>query len=285
MTTASVEDRNQRGQTGNPWELVRVFTRRELTAQYRSTWLGQIWSLLNPLAFMVIYTVVFSMIIKVQVPAGNPSGLNIFPLWLLAGLVPWTFFATAITLVMMCMLTNQGLLTKVYFKRWTLPVSSTLAALYTFVIEIVLLTLALSIAGGKPWKYLVLVVFFMVCLALFSCGFGVALSISQVYFRDTQYLVGIALQAWFFLTAIVYPPSLVASTFAGDPESTLARVMTGLFAINPMEQFVLVFRALLYDNRLPDMPETIGCLAWTLVAAAAGTLVYRRFAAGLVEAL
>src|SRR5829696_1667330 len=105
-------------------ELLVNLTLREVRGKYKRTALGQGWSLLNPLVQMTIFTVVFGVLIKVQPDPGNPSGLNQFALWLVAGLLPWSFLANAVTSGMGSLISNANLINKVYFPRETLVLSS-----------------------------------------------------------------------------------------------------------------------------------------------------------------
>src|SRR5680860_867696 len=104
-------------------ELLANLTLREIRGQYKRTIFGQLWSLVNPLASMLVYTLVFAFILRVTPPPGDPSGLNIFPVWLLCGLLPWSFFANVVQQGMGSILGNVGLVQKVYFSRIVLPLS------------------------------------------------------------------------------------------------------------------------------------------------------------------
>ncbi|MCU1673256.1 MAG: type transporter, partial [Frankiales bacterium] len=98
-------------------ELLTELTLREVRARYRGTVLGQLWSLINPLATMAIYTVVFGFLLKVQIPPGDPSGLDVFAVWLLCALLPWAFFNNCVFGGMGALVGNAGLVQKVWFPR------------------------------------------------------------------------------------------------------------------------------------------------------------------------
>jgi len=123
-------------------------------------------------------------------------------------------------------------------------------------------------------------------LAVFAAGIGLMLSISNVYFRDTQYLLSILLQFWMYLTPIIYPLTLVATAskktggIAGSPITVM-----NIYELNPMVHFITLFRQLIYDNRWPDGVEWIICLCWALAALGVGLFVFQRNERNLAEAL
>lgn len=267
-------------------ELLINLTMREVRGKYSRTVFGQLWSLANPLALMVIYTFVFGFIFRVQPAPGNPSGLNVFALWLLAGLLPWTFFATVVNYGLGSLVSNANLIQKVYFNRLVLPLSVVGSSAYNWLFEMAVLLVAISIAGGFVLPWIPLVIIAMVLLALFASGVALVLSIANVYFRDTQYFLTIILQIWMYLTPIIYPISLVNTQsdriggLLGTPV-TLADV----YSLNPMVHFVDLFRALIYDNRWPDPAEWLICAGWALGSLLVGVLVFRRNERNLAEVL
>ena len=266
-------------------ELLSNLTAREVKGKYKRTLLGQLWSLINPLAQMLIFTVVFSFVIRVQPDKGNPSGLDVFALWLMCGLLPWNFFANVLHGGMASLVGNENLIKKVYFPRVVLPVSNAASIVVTWLGEMAVLVVALSLFGGQPWKWLPLVLVVMAVEAVFATGVALTLSVANVYFRDVQYLIGIVLQAWFYLTPIVYPAHLVQTQ--SDKFGPLVGNVTAwdLYQLNPMTQFADVFRKLLYDNTWPTMSSVVAILCWTAAAVVIGAWVFARNEKRLAEAL
>ncbi|MBC7760632.1 MAG: ABC transporter permease [Candidatus Saccharibacteria bacterium] len=267
-------------------ELLFNLVSREVRGKYKRTVFGQLWSLANPLALMLVYTLVFGLLFRIKPAPGNPSGLDVFALWLLCGLLPWMFFAAVASSGAGSLVENSNLIQKVSFSRVVLPLSTVGSAAYNWAFEMVVLLIAISIAGGfvLPWIPLVLVA--MMLLAVFAAGIGLVLAISNVYFRDTQYLLSILLQFWMYLTPIIYPISLVEerSRKMGDLAGTGVTVLD-VYRLNPMEHFVTLFRELIYDNRLPGGIEWLVCLCWSLAALSIGLLVFRRNERNLAERL
>jgi lipopolysaccharide transport system permease protein len=267
-------------------ELLFNLTSREIKGKYKRTVFGQLWSLANPLALMLIYTFVFGFIFRSEPDPGNPSGLDVFALWLLCGLLPWTFFSLVINLGNGSLVANANLIQKVYFSRIVLPLSSVTSTAYNWLFEMAVLVIALSIAGGFVLPWLPLVVVAMLLLAMFATGIALMLSVANVYFRDTQYLLSIVLQIWMYLTPIIYPISLV-QTQSGKTGGLFGSPITiiDIYRLNPMEHYVNLFRQLMYDNRWPDGVEWIVCAACAIVSLVVGLVVFRRNERNLAEAL
>jgi len=267
-------------------ELLQNLTNREVRGKYRRTALGQLWSLANPIAAILIYTFIFSFIFRLPAQIGDPSGLNNYALWLVCGLLPWLFFNRVLTLGTDSLVANAGLIQKVYFPRIVLPLSLANATFFTWMLEMAVLVVALSLLGAFVLPWLPLVAVFMVIFGLFSVGLAMVFSIFNVYFRDLSYLLTVVLQFWFYLTPILYPVELVETQsdklggLAGAPITLL-----DIYSLNPVEGFIEIFRNLLYDNRAPELSTVLIALGWTLVAFGAGAWMYARKERMLAELL
>ena len=267
-------------------ELLAFLTLREVKGKYKRTVFGQLWSLANPLAAMLIYTLVFAFIIRVTPDPGNPSGLNIFALWLLCGLLPWTFFAQVVNAGLGSIVSNAGLIQKVSFTRIVLPLSLVASTAFNWLFEMGVLLVALVICGSFIWPWIPLLLVIMVLLTIFATGVALLLSVANVYFRDTQYFTTILLQIWMYLTPIIYPGNLV-DTLSKRVGPLLGTPVTigDIYRLNPMEHFVAVFRQLLYDNRWPDGGDLLTCAIWSIGIAVVGVLVFHRSERRLAENL
>ena len=267
-------------------ELLVNLTLREVRGKYKRTVFGQLWSLANPLALMVIYTIVFAFILRVEPEPGDPSGLNVFAVWLLCALLPWTFFANVVTAGAGSLIANAGLIQKVAFSRIVLPLSLVGSSIYNWLFEMGVLLIVLVIIGSFVWPWIPLLLVIMFLLAVFAAGVALMLAIANVYFRDTQWFLGIILQMWMYLTPIIYPASLVTQ----QSERVGYLFGTGLtvdfiYNLNPMTHFVEVFRNMLYDNRWPDPTEWLVCALWAVASLFIGVVVFRRNENNLAEAL
>jgi len=253
-------------------ELLANLTMREVKGKYRRTFFGQFWSLINPLATMLVYTVVFSVIFRARPSVGDPSGLNIYAVWLMCGLLPWMFLSRVVSGGLASITSNATLIKKVYFPRMNLPFAVTGSVGFTWLNEMGLLALVLLLCGAFVIPWIPLVLLFMALLALFATGLGMALAVVTVYFRDTQHFTAIAIQMWMYLTPIIYPISLVESAAEKHGAAIL-----DLYRLNPMERFVAVFRQLMYDNRWPDPVDALYCIVWALAIFAFGFALFKRF--------
>lgn len=259
---------------------------RDIRGKYKRTVFGRLWSLATPLVSMLVYTFVFGFIFRIRPAAGDPSGLDVFALWLLCGLLPWTFFATAVNAATASLVENAPLITKVYFPRLVLPISAVFTTSYNWAFEMLVLSVALVVVGAFIWPWLPFALLMMMLLALFASGVGLALSIANVHFRDTQYFMALVFQVWMYLTPIVYPISLVQTqSDSVGPLFGSGITVLDIYSANPMLHFVTVFRNLLYDNRWPDPTNVVWCIGWTIAALAIGLLVFIRHEKRLAEAL
>jgi ABC-2 type transport system permease protein len=269
-------------------DLVRNLTLREIRATYKRTALGHGWALVNPLAYLLIFTLLFSVLLRAAAPEGHPSGVNTFALWLGAALLPWTFFSRALTQGTQALVMNAGLIKKVYFPREALVASTVLSALLTLVIELAVLAGAMVIFGGNPLPWLPLTLAAAVLLGVFSFGLALMLSVANAYFRDTAQIATLLLQFWFYLTPVLYPATLVDEAVARRGGISLLGhelPVSTLYRTNPMAQFVELFRALLYDNRWGSLQAWIACVTAAIISLVLGAAVFRRFAGRLAEEL
>lgn len=258
-------------------ELLWNLTLRELRGKYKRSTLGWTWSLVSPLVTMALFTVVFGVFLRARPAVGDPSGLDVFALWLLCALLPWTFLATTLSGGALALVGNANLVKKVYFPRETLVGAVAGANLATLLIELGVLAAALLVVGNivLPWLPGVLVV--TALLVVFGTGLALALAALNVYFRDTQHFLSIALQVWFYASPIVYPQSYVHGHL---PPAVLAA-----YEANPMTLFAGAYRALLYDLRWPPLGTLGALVGWAAGALLLGGLVFRRLSRRLAEEL
>ena len=252
-------------------------TLRELRGKYKRSALGWGWSLLNPLATMAVYTVVFSVLLEITPPPGDPSGLDVFALFLLCGLLPWNFVANSVNGGMSSLVANANLIRKVWFPRESLVIAVVSAAAFSLLIEFGVLFVALLIAGNMVLPWLPVVAVVIVLQFLFCLGVALVLSVCNVYFRDTQHLLSILLQLWFYATPIVYPVETV--------EENTSDLVFRLYQANPMFQFVEAYRDLLYDLRMPTLGQFAAMTGWAVGTLGVGLLVFERMQSHLAEEL
>ncbi len=263
-------------------ELMANLTLRELRAKYKRSLLGWAWSLLNPLATMLIFTVVFRFVLRVPVPVGESTGIEVFALWLLCGLLVWSMISNGMSGGIAALISNANLIKKVYFPREALVIAAVLALVVTLCIELGVLSASLLLFGNVVLLYVPVLLLLVALLTAFTLGIALALSVVNVYFRDMQYFVAIFLQLWFYATPVIYPLQLVEAQ--RDTELFGVSVLT-LYNLNPAVAFVEAFRDVLYDVTLPSAGRWGALLAWSAVSLLVGVLVFRRYEARLAEEL
>jgi len=257
-------------------ELLWSLAQRELRTKYRGSFLGWTWSMLNPLATLAIYGFVFGILFGAQAPVGQNSGLTGFAWFLLCAIIPWNFFAVVNNIGLTAITSNSGLVRRVAFPRETLVFSNVLFALVQFAIELVVLSGVLLLVAGAPiLTWIPVAALLSVLLAVFAAGIALALSALAVYFKDLTYLWAITLQVWFFITPVVYPPSVV--------EDQLPTWAQNLLRANPMVHFVGGFRDLLYHAQMPGFDRIGAMLASAVVSLVAGWLLFHRLSPRLPE--
>ena len=262
-------------------ELLSNLTLRELRGKYKRSALGWSWSLLNPLATMLIFTFVFRFVLRIQ-PAASDSGLQNYALFLLCGLLPWNFVAAGMTGSIAMLVGNANLIKKVYFPREILVVANVLSWDVSLLIELGVLAIALMFFGNMVLPWIPVVLALVALLTLFVIGLGLLLSVLNVYFRDVQHFVGIFLQIWFYATPVIYPLHLVEDQ-AGR-EFLGVSVLT-LYKINPMVHFVEMFRDAFYDLGAPSLGSVLYAAAWSVGLLALGYAVFSKLEGRLAEEL
>jgi lipopolysaccharide transport system permease protein len=260
-----------------PTELLWNLTLRELRGKYKRSTLGHLWSIVNPLATIAIYTVVFGTFMKFSPEPGRPSGNTMFVFYLCTGLLPWTFLSNALMGGASSITGNESLVKKVFFPRSVLPAASTLALLASFAIEMAVLGVVFLLFGYMvlPWVPLVVVV--MLLQTVFVLGLALMVSAANAYFRDVQHFLAIGLNVWFYMTPIIYPARVVVET------SSIAT--TVFLRLNPMTRFVDVYRALLWDMRFPTPMQWLTVCIISFGTLLVGALAFQRLEPRLAEEL
>jgi len=238
-------------------ELVTAFTLRDIKLRYKQTGLGIAWAVLQPVLTMVIFTVIFGGLAKI------PSEGVPYPLFVLAALLPWTLFAEGLTRSTTSMVTNASIMTKVYFPRLIMPLSSIISPLVDFAVSFVILVAMMVYFGVTPTLTIVFLPLFLLLALATSLGVGLWLSTLNVMYRDFQYTVPFLIQIWMFASPVVYASSLV-------PEPL--RIWYGL---NPMTGVIEGFRWALLGTGAPGAMVTVsaGVVVLLLVS---GMFYFRR---------
>lgn len=254
--------------------LLYLLSLKELRTRYRKSILGWAWSLLNPLSQMVIFTFVFVVVFQATTPVGDPSGLESFPLYFLSGLLPFQFFSISVTTAIGTVDGNATLIKKVYFPHEHLVFSVVVAQAATLAIELVVLAVALMIAGSMVLPWLIVMIPLVALLALFTTGVALALSAANVFFHDINYLWGIIAQVLFYATPIIYTPEVI--------QNDALRALTNW---GPTGSFIRASHEILYDNRMPGLGRWAHLLVISTITFAIGAWVFGKLSPRFAEEL
>jgi lipopolysaccharide transport system permease protein len=205
-------------------ELIYFLTWRDIKVRYKQTALGVAWAIVQPIAMMVVFSFFFGRL------AGIPSEGVPYPLFSLAALVPWQLFSRAITDSTNSLVTDQKLITRVYFPRIIVPISTMLAAVIDFLIAGGLLVLLIALYGVQLGPEILWLPGFVLLMLIAALGVGLWLSALNVEYRDVAYTIPFINQFWFFVTPVVYSSTLIPSEWRF------------LYGLNPMAGVVEGFR-------------------------------------------
>lgn len=253
--------------------LIWNFAQRDLKSRFKGTLVGWGWSLILPLATLLIYTLVAHYILKAQPPPFGTGKEGNFAVWLFVGLTAWGFFSNGINTAIAGLLGTGPLLKKIYFPSYTPVLGSVIGVMIQSGIEVGLVLVVLGIFGnvGLTWA---LVPIWAAVFTVFVTGMSLIFAVANIYFRDLQHFVAVALQLLFYATPILYQDTLIT-----DP--TLHQIIIS----NPMSQFIDLFRDNVYGLQAGSWSAWLYVVVWAVVAMAGGVAVFNRWGRDLGEQL
>lgn len=219
-------------------EMIFSLIRKDLRGRYKGSALGFLWTFLNPLLQLAVYTIVFSVLF--------PTNIDTFYIFLFVGLVPWLFFNTSLVGGATSVLSQENLIKKIYFPRQVLPISYVTSNFINMLLTFLVIFAVLLISGfGIDFSILWALPIVMIVEYLLALGIAMITSALTIYFRDLEYILGIIAMSWMYLTPILYEIDTIPVQFQK------------LIYINPMTGVILCYKDILYYKRLPDL-ATIG---------------------------
>jgi lipopolysaccharide transport system permease protein len=252
-------------------DFISASVRREFVSRYQGTQFGFFWSIAHPLALIVIYTLVFSEVMRPNMP-GHASRFA-YSIYVTAGLITWTLFSDLLTRSVSVFVHNGSLMKRVNIPSIAFPVIATTSVLVHFAIVLVLFVGFLIVSGNLPGVVLLGIVPVLAVTVLLAIGLGVLLGTVNVFYRDVEQSTSIVLQFWFWLTPVVYPaeavPAVLRSVLAWNPLWPIVRAMQGIFL----------------DHRFPDWTTLILPLVVALAFIALARAAFNRLAHELVDEL
>lgn len=243
-------------------ELIVSLTKKELKVKYRGSVLGFLWSLLNPILTMLVYSFVFSIVLR--------AGIKEFAIFLICALLPFNFLSNSVNYGAGSIIANSNLVNKIYFPREIIPLSIVFANFFNFLFELVALFIVLTVLGYKFYLFLYVLPVAIFIQFFLVVGMTLLVSAINVYFRDLQHLITIIMMVWFFGTPIIYPLEMVPERFQF------------IIKINPMTIYTAYYRNIFYYVKYPEgagfpgIPETLIALGITLLVFFVGYFVFKK---------
>jgi ABC-type polysaccharide/polyol phosphate export permease len=237
-------------------DLLWNLTSKELKLKYKNSVVGFLWSFLNPLMMLVIYSLAFKIIIRVNIEN--------FSLFVFIGLLPWMFVQAAITQSTNSVINNQNLVKKVYFPRIIIPLSVVLSNFISFLINYLILFIVFFFYHIQFHSVLILLPVIFFANLLFVTGVSIFLSSVTVKYRDISHLVEVLFMGWFYLTPIIYSSSMVPEKF---------RIFIDM---NPLTSIINTYRSILFEGIWPDFTQVFFIVLFSLVICLLGVFVFQR---------
>ena len=247
-------------------EMLINMVRRELRGKYKGSILGFLWTFINPLLQLVVYTIVFSNSMRM--------GVSNYEIFLCVALIPWMFFSTSVLSGAGSIIYNQSLVTKIYFPREILPLSvvtsNFINMIYCSVIVLAVVLFYHMNLNLEVWFMLPVIAFIEYILVI---GIVLIVSALTVYFRDLEHILGIIIMAWQFLTPVMYPESFVPSQYQA------------ILYLNPMTPIIISFRDVLYYGKMPVVENLVYAFLWSLIIFICGFLLFGKLQKDFAEEL
>lgn len=246
-------------------DVVTVLAQKDFKVRYRNSVLGFLWSLLNPLAYMVILTLVFSFLLRMNIPN--------YAVWMLLGLLIWRFFSIGTALSLGSIIGNPSLVSKVYLPRYIIVLSSNVANLLGAALEFVALIPLMVILGVNLTPYVLLLPAILLLEFLLVFGLSLSLSSLNLRYRDFDQVWNIALQLGFFLSPIVYDPGLIPARYQF------------LYGLNPVTRLIESTRDIILLGRLPSLFDNAVIISSIAIFLVIGTIIFRSLEGRFAEEL
>lgn len=247
-------------------QMIASLVRKDLRGRYKGSVLGFLWTFINPLLQLVVYTVVFSFILR--------TNIERYYLYLFVALIPWIFFSASITGGSASIVAQKDLIKKIYFPRQVIPVSYVTSCFVNMLLCFIVIFAVVLISGVgiNPVAILCLPVI-MIVEYILALGMAMLTSAVTVYFRDLEHILGIVSMAWMYMTPIMYDKAIV-------PEKLMP-----VFNLNPMTHIIDCYRAVLYYKTVPELGSLISSLALGLLFLVLGHFVFIKLQKHFAEEL
>lgn len=234
-------------------EMLRNLVAKELRARYKGSVLGFLWTFFNPLLMLVVYSIVFSFVMRVQIEN--------YAMFVFVALLPWNYLSVSVLQGAATLVQNGALIKKIYFPREVLPLSVVLANLVNYLLSLLILIPALLAFKIKLTAALLAFPAVLLVETMLVTSLAFCVSVANVYFRDLEHIVGILMTVWFFLTPVLYPVDIIPSD------------VKPFFGLNPATPLMEAYRSIFFYGHWPDW-ASLGYLAAGLVVLLTLSLVF-----------
>lgn len=248
-------------------EMIFSLVRKDLRGRYKGSVLGFLWTFINPLMQLVVYSIVFSTIMRVM-------DIDKYYIFLFVALIPWIFFSSSVQIGASSVIASKDMVTKIYFPREVIPISYVTSCFVNMLLCFIVIFAVLFIAGvGVSVRALLFLPFVMIAEYFLALGFALISSAITVFFRDLEHILGIIMMAWMYFTPIMYTEELV-------PEQYLT-----LFHLNPMCHIINAYRSILYYKAVPDLSTVMWAGIFGAAVMVIGFIVFHFLKKRFAEAL
>lgn len=247
-------------------EMIFSLVKRDLRGRYKGSVLGFLWTFINPLLQLLVYTMVFSAIMR--------SGIKDYYMFLFVALVPWIFFSTSLTGGASCIIAQQDMVKKIYFPREVLPIAHVTSQFINMLFCFVVIFAVLIIGRYQlHFKALLCLPVVMIVEYILALGITMVVAAVTVYLRDVEYILGILTMAWQFLTPVMYGVDMV-------PEQ-----LKKIFYVNPMTPIIIAYRKILYEGQVPQLDTLVSGALMGILILVIGWILFHRLQKHFVEEL
>lgn len=247
-------------------QLLKSNVNKEIRGKYKGSFLGILWSFVNPLLTTLVYAIVFPFILKNTEPN--------YVTFIVIGILPWTYFTTTIMQGTTSILMNAGIVKKVYFPREILPISVNTSGLINFLISCLIIFIFLIFSGIGFSSYIIFLPLILLAQYLFQQGIIFITSAINVYVRDAEYIINFILNMLFYVTPIIYSASLFENS-----------IFAWIIKINPMSTIITCYRDILYYQSMPHIKSLIAVILGSFILFIVGLKVFKHLEKGFAEEL
>lgn len=244
-------------------ELLKTNVKKEIRGKYKASFLGVLWSFVNPLLMVLVYALVFPFILRVK--EAN------YVMFLVVGIIPWNFFTTVISQGTTTVISNANIIKKVYFPREILPISVVTSGLINFLISCIIIFAFLIGSGIGLSKYILLLPFIVIIQYIFSLTIVFLTSSINVYIRDAEYIMNFIIMMLFYVTPILYSPSLIPENFKWA------------INFNPMAHVVIAYRDIFYYQQMPNMLNLFKVFSVSVIFLIISYNIFKKLERGFAE--